>query len=114
MKSFGKRHRDSSETRNKSARDGELKKNVSPNFLLKLYEILETNEYSNLIQWGESGKLFIVKNLNEFTDKVLPKFFKHNNFSSFVRQLNMYDFHKKRNGTNENIFQHKNFIRGQK
>jgi hypothetical protein len=26
----------------------------------------------------------------------------------------MYDFHKKRNCNNENIFQHKNFIRGQK
>ena len=66
----------------------ENKKSESPNFLLKLYQILETNEFSSIIEWGENGRFFVVKNMNEFTEKVLPKYFKHNNYASFVRQVN--------------------------
>ncbi len=65
------------------------KKNSNANFLMKLYQILETAELSSIIEWGENGKFFKVKNITEFTEKVLPKFFKHNNFASFVRQVNM-------------------------
>lgn len=63
------------------------KKNFNANFLMKLYQILETPDLNGIIEWGENGKFFRVKNITDFTEKVLPKFFKHNNFASFVRQV---------------------------
>ena len=90
------------------------KKCDCPHFLLKLYEILENKEYKDIIHWSEDGKYFIVQNLHDFTEKILPKYYKHNNFSSFIRQLNMYDFHKKKSSQNEHIFHHNNFIKDRK
>ena len=97
-----------------TGQSSENKKEDSPNFLLKLYTILETPEYQNIIHWSDNGKYFIVQNLHDFTENILNKYYKHNNYSSFVRQLNMYDFHKKRSNQNEHIFQHKLFTKGQK
>ena len=95
-------------------KDKYKKKGEYPNFLLKLYQILENKSYENIIHWTEDGKYFIISNLHDFTEKILPKYYKHNNYSSFIRQLNMYDFHKKKSGQNEHVFHHQNFIRDRK
>jgi len=68
-------------------------------FLLKLLAILNEPGNEEYIKWSEDGKFFIIycKNLNAFADNILPKHFKHHTFSSFHRQLNLYNFHKEPN-----------------
>lgn len=56
---------------------------------------LDGEEYSTLIRWTDNGTAFIVLNEDEFARTVIPEFYKHNNFASFVRQLNMYGFSKR-------------------
>ncbi|KAF8954637.1 stress-responsive transcription factor hsf1 [Entomortierella lignicola] len=63
-------------------------------FLTKLYNMVNDEGSNNLIKWSDDGQSFLVLRHVDFAKEVLPKFFKHNNFSSFVRQLNMYGFHK--------------------
>ncbi|KAG0350402.1 kinase-regulated stress-responsive transcription factor skn7 [Podila minutissima] len=66
----------------------------APDFVKKLYRMLEEKDHDPIVSWGRAGETFVVKEPNEFAKAILPKHFKHNNFASFVRQLNKYDFHK--------------------
>ena len=88
------------------------RKPMVPSFLDKTYTMLEDESFREIISWSELGTEFIIKNPLEFCATVLPKFFKHQNMASFVRQLNMYDFHKSRNDTYEHVFQHPLFLQG--
>ncbi|CAH8278167.1 unnamed protein product [Arabidopsis lyrata] len=65
-----------------------------PPFLTKTYEMVDDSSSDSIVSWSENNKSFIVKNPAEFSRDLLPKFFKHKNFSSFIRQLNTYGFRK--------------------
>ncbi|KAI8982266.1 hypothetical protein BDF20DRAFT_818659, partial [Mycotypha africana] len=65
-----------------------------PAFLHKLFNMVGDPSTDPYIRWSKDGDSFIVQGHEEFAKVVLPRFYKHNTFASFVRQLNMYDFHK--------------------
>ena len=69
-------------------------KNQPTSFIRKTYKILNKPKHNSTISWSEDGFSFIIKDQHSFTNTILPLYFKHKNFASFNRQLNMYDFHK--------------------
>lgn len=97
-----------------------------PIFLQKAYHMIDTCD-PKICSWSEDGLTFIVKNTSLFENAVIPQFFKHNKFSSFVRQLNFYGFRKVKFSNSLRIdhvleketakwwrFRHQNFRKGRR
>jgi len=83
-----------------SSHDNMMKKKKEaadcPIFLRKTYHMIDSCDES-IGSWAEDGETFVIKNTDRFARDIIPQFFKHNNFSSFVRQLNFYGFRKIKN-----------------
>ncbi|GJP32739.1 hypothetical protein CLOM_g17336 [Closterium sp. NIES-68] len=67
---------------------------VPPPFLTKTYQLVDDSSTDEVVSWGSELVTFVVWKPMEFARDLLPNYFKHNNFSSFVRQLNTYGFRK--------------------
>ncbi|KAK6351059.1 stress-responsive transcription factor hsf1 [Orbilia javanica] len=100
------------------------KKSKLPPFVEKVATFVNDENNYDIIRWSDDGDSFIVLDEDRFSKELIPGVFKHNNFASFVRQLNMYNFHKKVGMTDGSLkasmdgqkarleYEHKYFKRG--
>lgn len=89
------------------------KRRPTPRFLVNTYELVNDPKHSNqVITWTREGLSFVVLDVDRFCKEMLPMYFNHSKFESFVRQLNMYGF-AKAGEPSWKEFSHPDFRRGQ-
>lgn len=63
-------------------------------FIVKLWQMLADEANFDVLAWDESGESFHVRGSQNAIGRMLGRYFRHNNFSSFQRQLNYFGFQK--------------------
>uniref|UniRef100_A0A8I6XMG5 HSF-type DNA-binding domain-containing protein n=1 Tax=Hordeum vulgare subsp. vulgare TaxID=112509 RepID=A0A8I6XMG5_HORVV len=84
---------------------------VAP-FLTKVYDMVSDAATDRVMSWSDAGNSFVIWDAHAFERDLLRHHFKHNNFSSFIRQLNTYGFRKVDPDRWE--WANEGFLRGQK
>jgi len=92
---------------------------VTVPFPMKLHNMLDhiaqhEPQLSSIATWQPHGRSFIVHNINQFTEDVLPRFFQQRKYASFQRQLNLYGFTRLTKGPDRGSYYHELFLRSKK
>jgi HSF-type DNA-binding len=85
-----------------------------PTVLHVLLEHAEEESYDVIISWQYHGRAFQVHDPDMFVSKIMPHFFQQTRFSSFLRQLALYDFQrfKQKDHPDFGSYYHELFLRG--
>lgn len=83
-----------------------------PQKLLRLLTDAEANGDDSVVSFNPQGTAFTVHHPRHFEKRIVPKYFRHSKFTSFQRQLYLYDFEKLFHGPDKDAFTHPLFRRG--
>jgi len=85
-------------------------------FPLKLQRILdrlEADGNTDIISWLPHGRAFLVHDSTRFVNELMPVYFNQSKYSSFQRQLHMYNFQRITSpGPDKGAYHHPDFLRG--
>lgn len=81
-------------------------------FLTQLWAAVNDERCADWIRWNDAGNGFIIPAVSPFEANVLPMYYKHNRYSSFLRSLSYYSFVKVSNPDAAAEYTHPQFRRG--
>jgi HSF-type DNA-binding len=94
----------------------EKRKGRTGTFPQKLYQMLQDLEKleggTDIAAFLPHGRAFAIHDPKEFVKSVMPKYFRMSRFSSFQRQLNLYEFNRITDGPNKGSYYHELFMNG--
>jgi HSF-type DNA-binding len=82
-----------------------------PSFPAKLHAILSRSDFTEIVCWLPHGRAWKVLKPREFEVRVIPTYFEHAKFSSFIRQANGWGFRRITHGKDRNSYYHPLFLR---
>jgi HSF-type DNA-binding len=77
-----------------------------------MHAILSRQDFAGIISWLPHGRAWRILKPRDFEVKVIPMFFEHSKFSSFVRQANGWGFRRITQGRDRGAYYHEQFLRG--
>jgi len=83
-----------------------------PNFPAKMHAILSRPDLADIVAWMPHGRSWRVLKPREFEIRVIPTYFDHQKFSSFIRQANGWGFRRITQGRDRNSYYNELFLRG--
>mmetsp|Transcript_46175 Transcript_46175/g.67439 ORF Transcript_46175/g.67439 Transcript_46175/m.67439 type:complete len:411 (+) Transcript_46175:295-1527(+) len=95
-----------------AAKHKAIRRGAPQAFPRKLYDLINV-EPDSIISWSDLGDSFYLHDQPKFIADVLPRHFRHNHFSSFQRQLNLYGFKRVASGPEQGAYTHNLFHRSQ-
>lgn len=79
---------------------------------MKLHQMLSDPDAEGVVVWLPHGRAWKIINQDKFETGLLGKHFEHGNMSSFMRQVNGWDFRRVVKGADEQSYYHELFLRG--
>lgn len=83
-----------------------------PNFPAKMHAILSREDLADIVCWMPHGRAWRILKPREFEIRIIPVYFEHAKFSSFIRQANGWDFRRITKGPDRNCYYNPYFLRG--
>ena len=83
-----------------------------PEKLHRMLELAERDGHDDVVSFLSHGRAFGIHKPKQFSDEIMPKYFKQSRLSSFQRQLNLYGFTRINTGPDTGGYYHELFLRG--